>query len=475
MSLWNWDPFNEYLKNTHYGIEPSPLLPNQITSVSLGRRNDHKLILTIESPCLTAQSGKEIALGCVYINDARIELTSLVGSGGLVGVAQISANMDLIGDRNDSASTKYEIGSIEFKNNTSRVCTCVVEYVANLPTHLIWPTGFSQNKASSNARVYQGSPPLEFKSESKGELHSRTSVRIRVGSSDVILGKYEDKETEAKSPGYILYTGAPDDDERRKIRDCLSFALGLPLVYFGHSCFCAEGQLIEFKAVTPHTVSGRAWDIVSMPPAPITEQGGRTNLMCAELVERVVQGVYKYYDRYNLNVLPWRVWYAESAAYFMRPAYYGSLIEGIQKAYIDDEKNGVSHTVVDKSEYKRVRRTLERYLSRLKMNETAKGLFLNKLRSGNSAPQKIIAERFYSSLGLKLSDLENSAWNKRNDAAHGNSILPEETIKYIRHTKALKVMLNRIVLRITGGSDHYIDYYSIGYPVRLLPEPTPDD
>tara|TARA_R110000868_G_scaffold349834_1_gene611160 strand:- start:2859 stop:3497 length:639 start_codon:yes stop_codon:yes gene_type:complete len=212
-----------------------------------------------------------------------------------------------------------------------------------------------------------------------------------------------------------------------------------------------------------------------MPPAPITEQDGLTNLMCAELVERVVQGAYKNYDRYHLNVLPWRVWYAESAAYFMKPVYYASLIEGIQKAYIDDEQNNVSHTVVDKLEYKRIRKTLERYLSRLKIDGTAKDLLQNKLNNGNSAPQKVIAERFYSSLGLRLSDLENSAWSKRNDAVHGNPIPSEEKIKYIKHTKVLKVMLNRIVLCITGGSDKYIDYYSIGHPVRLLPEPIPDD
>ena len=472
MSLWNWDPFKEYLKNTHYNFEHNPLLPDNIKNKSILRGTDHQLILSIESP-QNIQLERNSAPGRIYINDSKIELTSPTGSGNLNGVMQISSTADLTDTHNSSTKTNYEVGSIEFKINTTQTCTYIVEYVANLPTHLIWPTGFSQNNASSKTRVYQGSPPLEFKTESVGEQHSRRSVRIRVGASDVILGQYEGKDTEVKSPGCILYTGAPDDDERRKIRHCLSFALGLPLVYFGHSYFCAEGMLIEFKAVTPHTVSGRAWDIPSMPPAPITTHGGRTNLMCANLFERVVQGLYEHYDRYNLSVLPWRVWYAESAAYFMRPAYFGALIEGIQNSYIEDENNGISHAIMDKSEYRRARRTLERYLSRSKIDETAKGFFLNKLRNGNSAPQKLVAERFYGSLGLKLGDLENSAWDKRNDAAHGNPILPENTIEYIRHTKVLKVMLNRIVLCITGGSDYYIDYYSENYPARLLPDPTP--
>jgi hypothetical protein len=50
-------------------------------------------------------------------------------------------------------------------------------------------------------------------------------------------------------PGYILYTLAPANDFRKKIRDCLSFSLGTYLAHLGHTTLCEDGSLSSFEAV----------------------------------------------------------------------------------------------------------------------------------------------------------------------------------------------------------------------------------
>jgi hypothetical protein len=158
----------------------------------------------------------------------------------------------------------------------------------------------------------------------------------------------------------------------------------------------------------------------------------------------------------------------------MKPAYYGAMIESIQKREIGKLDSKVSHTIIEKREYRQAMKVLSRFLEKQKIPSEAKALFLNKIQNGNMAPQRILADRFYSALGLSLGSQELSAWNRRNDAAHGNEQAPGTEIESFRSTKILRVILGRIVIRLINGSAHYIDYYTLTHPVRNLNEAIPE-
>lgn len=474
MSLWNWDPFEETLSKLFLTLEQSELLPDEINEFTLKRVRDHKLILTTKSPATCRVLQEEIPLGKIYKNEAYVTLKSPFGTGRLSGVYRSHSETNFLGSIKDSTTNLYELQSIEFLYQTKRSTTHTIDYVANIPSHYIWPSFFDEEIASTSSRTFLGDQPIIFQIQNKRKHASRKCLRLTINECDIVLGSIEQGSIEAERPGYILYAGSPDEITRRRIRDCLSFAFGAPLIHFGHACYCGEGNLTELVAITPQTVNGRAWDIAGTPPAPITELDGRSNLLSVKLIERVAQSLFEHMSKYNLEILPWRLWYAETAPYFMRPAYYGALIEGIQKSYINDSKNKICHSIIEKSKYKAARKLLERYLNKLKIDETSRRLFLEKLNNGNAAPQKIIAQRFYSNLNLALGNLEISAWNNRNDAAHGNEILEDKKITFIRETKILRVMLNRIVLCITNGSDTYFDYFTYSHPIRQLGDAIPD-
>ena len=212
-----------------------------------------------------------------------------------------------------------------------------------------------------------------------------------------------------------------------------------------------------------------------LPPAPITTSNGRSNELDKLLVQRIVQGFVNNSRKYNIAQIPWRLWHAEAAAYFMKPAYYGALIEGIQKEYFEDCKTNIDRTIVSKADFKRHKKFITKYISKVCSNESEIKILTDKLNNSNIAPQKVLAARFFSHLGLTVGTIESKAWNKRNDAAHGNGIAEEDIIDYIRNTKVLRIILNRIVLHLTEGSNFYTDDYTIGHAIRPLSASIPEE
>jgi hypothetical protein len=85
----------------------------------------------------------------------------------------------------------------------------------------------------------------------------------------------------------------------------------------------------------------------------------------------------------------------------------------------------------------------------------------------------VISEKLLSEIGVALSPLEMAAWKRRHVAAHGGELELDSVVPTIRETKLLKLILHRIVLKITGASDRYYDDYSIGHAVRKVTDPVP--
>lgn len=100
-------------------------------------------------------------------------------------------------------------------------------------------------------------------------------------------------------------------------------------------------------------------------------------------------------------------------------------------------------------------------------------IFNNKIDGINLAPQKVLLSRLMSTLELKLSNNESKVWKRRNDAAHGHETESEDIFHKIKDIRILRILLNRILLKIMQISDTYIDYCSVEArlpPVKKLEE-----
>ncbi len=173
--------------------------------------------------------------------------------------------------------------------------------------------------------------------------------------------------------------------------------------------------------------------------------------------------------------MSWSYWHAVCAPIHIAAVHYGASIEALQNSYIAHHGKNFKTSLIEKQEWWQFREESLKIVSNLNIDENEKRVLENKINSLNQTPQNIITERFLNSLGIKFSTLEHSAWQRRNNAAHGNQVESDDYISLIRELKILKIILHRVLLQIVDGSDYYLDYYSLGNPIRRIRECIPDE
>lgn len=460
--FWIWENVAKMVRAASGQLKPSVLLHRKIDDFSITRNESHRLTLTTISPRgVPDPIWPDRRLGEVHRVDDELEISSVHACGHLVGVSR-----ELIQSTGDIVTSTYNILRFDLKFHNESDAKYTFDWVSNTPLHYIWLGGHSTTTSKVTTKTFHGGTEVKLVAAEEAHGMGNQSVRLRLAGFDICLGvSHEVEGLDDIAPGFILYVGNPDTSVRETIRNSLSFALGSPLVYFGSSTFDVDFNPISIEAVTPHTMGGLAWNIQSQPPTPITDG---SHVIAPNLLEAVASAFIENNLSYDFKNILWRKWYADVAPYYMAPAYYGSLIESIQKAYTQNPESKVSSTIINKSAYRKNIKLISKYIAKQNIDIGAKALLQKKLENANSAPQKLVSQRFYESLDLVLGDLELKAWDRRNDAAHGNAIPEGGELGLIRETKILKVMLNRIMLRILKAGGVYVDYYSFDHPTKNL-------
>jgi len=472
MSIWKWDPFEEFLSQAPLQVSENEFGLGSDVSLTLKRDSEYKLELSASGPPRHSGIEQKLPLGTIYRNNSEILLKSCLGEICLHGVHHTQSKLNI--SHQSTTTDTFSIEKILFTADSPSLSEYTIEHIGNLPNRYIWPDNNDFSSRTEKILKFGSLPEFNISTSTTKNSCSYNCLHLKINDEDVIIGKVTNAPN-VKNAGFIFYRGHPPEQLRRLVRDGLSLVFGTPLIYFGFTSFTLRGAIISLEAVTPYTMGGRAWHLAGLPPAPITTSNGKTNQLDKTLVQRMMQGFVSHSEKYSIAQIPWRLWHAEAAAYFMKPAYYGALIEGIQKEYFEDAETSINRSIISKSAFKRHRKFIQKYLEKVCSSGPELKLFTDKLNSSNIAPQKILASRFFSHLGLSLGSLETEAWNKRNDAAHGNNIAEDDVIQHMRDTKILRIILNRILLHLTNGSDFYFDGYTIGHAVRQLSDPIPQD
>ena len=475
MDIWDKDPLNDFVKSFLVDLGASVEFPEKVNAFNIARDNESNIILHVFSHASDHPKRKDIPLGLVYNLDNSVELKGYIGSGELLGISGFSVNTAFSNNNSDTATeSKYTINQVNY-STTDLEIEYTVDQIANLPDHYLWSSSITDKISGQHERTFTGNSPIEITTSTPSTHNmSRTSARFELGGHSVVISTMKSSSIpKSRNPGYIYYSGHPSKEIREKIRASLSLTFGLPLVYFGSSFYTQNGGVVGFEAVSPSTVGGRAWRIVSQPFAPITV--GMSNMLDGELLQKNASSFFENYDSMDLRGFLFRLWYAEVSPTHMKAAYYGAMIESIQKREIEKLDSKISNTIIAKAEYRKTIKILSKFLQKQNIPLLAKELLSHKIQDGNKAPQRILAERFYSTLGLCLGPVELTAWLRRNDAAHGNEDLPGSEIRNYRSNKILRVILGRIILKLSGSSSNYIDYYTYGHPIRELSDAIPHD
>lgn len=418
---------------------------------------------------------KRHPIGTVRINDSKIVLKSPLLNNSIAtfsGVQCINTNLSNSKVQGWTLEEKCSIESIKVENTITEDPYVLIELICNMNlSQYLWPNGTSVEDIRSNLITYIGNEhTLILKDSSEFGGGSNKCCHIKVQNYNIYFGESEiDKLDKKHQTGFILYEGAPPEEMRDKIRDAISFLTGNNLLYLGYKVLGSNMQSLRIEHKSPNTMGGLFRK--HQQPIPLRLMGADSKYYFADsgTINSIVNKFVENYDRYDLKHISWLYWHAAIAPAHLRAVCFGAVLEYIQKKYTEVNPVLFESKLLDKETWKKISRPLLDVIKFAEdISESDKKVLNNKIGNLNITPQSILTKRFFSSLGLNLGDKEESAYSRRNDAAHGNRTPNDDYIGLIRESKILHILCNRVLIKILMLSDNYVDFYSINHPFREI-------
>lgn len=467
------ETFELLLNNGRFQITDCGPLCSPINSFEIKRDDKQRLFLTTRSDENSKKDKlrfPDLPAGTVHSNIASV----ILSNSDMTVVANGVMPFDQLTRQNPRAYEKTEkawVTSLEAIPEDVERANQLIEWVDNVDTAIYhWPHNLEEKLETIAVRTLSGGaePLTQRANERTSSL--RGCLWLNIAGNDVYIAPFQNHKRERPSgPGFILYKKFPCEDIRRKIRECLSFAFGLPLVYLGYTLLSEEFKFVGFKAVTPYIINERAYSLPALPPAPVGSK--YANLIDPNVFSKTVNSLFAHYDELNFQHVSWIYWHAVCSPMHTQPVQFGAGIEALQAAYGELDKPQYKTTLLDKPKAKHLRKEFLKIVDAMITEDTKeKEEFKKNISNLNTASQGVQNERFFASLSLDMGDKENNAWQRRNNAAHGNTTKPGDSIELIRDIHLLKNIFHRIVISMTEASNQYIDCYSPKFPIRQLRE-----
>lgn len=474
MTAWEWESFDSILAGPGFRVvDPGPL-EAPVLSYTLVRDDNRELILETLAVGKTSNKAIEHPPGTVRRATETVGFESEFGPKAVAfGPIRRNRNITHNAEGRTECREAWSVQRLEVAVREDGEPAYIIDWLENLNQAGIWmgelietesSTPKSRTIGSGESRVVLKSGGPGPGSSSNGALHMEVGgVRLFV-CAELHMPK-------RIRPGYIVYQGAPDTEVRKRIRNVIAFCLGNGLVYLGSTVLDAEAQLLSTTAVSGNPFGDRIFWPAS-PPAPL---GTRyVNEVNQQILGRMAAAIYDHYDELDFGTLSWAYWHAACAPVHVAAGHFGAAIEGLQSAYAKSHPDPSRNKLItDKGKAQSAVKAMSEAIADVALDDATRKRLETKIANINSASGALVSERVMAELDLELGPDERAAWLRRNDAAHGKPPAEDEVIQLIRDTKLLRLILNRMVLRIAKASPTYIDDYNVGHATRSISQPVP--
>lgn len=476
LNPWRWEPIDALFGLARVTLNKAgPLLtPAHAMKIQRNERRELRLVLFLDMDAST--SVEPLPPGTVHPADGQVDFTSERGFSGVIdGVVAGSTSRTTNAKLRTTSLTQEAICSqVKVEIAGDGVPKHTIEWIDNFQAGSFMWSGSVVEETTDRSTVTfgRGEKAIVLGNNGKDFSSRFTGVELSIGGWELYLADTDCSYPGVRAPGCIVYRGAPNEAVRRKIRDCLSFALGHHLVYLGNATLDETDNLKSVLLVDGSIMEERVFDLPPMPPAPLWVRYQRE--VDPARLSRLVNGLYQQSETLNFQRLSWQYWHAAVAPAHAAAAHFGAVVEALREAYKDAYSTQFRTRIIsDKVKWEQLRKKLlDAVDASLLGEETDIALIKNKLNNLNAMPPSRVSEQVFGMLGLEVSTTEQGAWKGRNAAAHGGSVAGD-TVNTIKNVKLLRILFHRLLLKMTNGSDAYCDYHTVGHPTRKLEEPVP--
>ncbi len=283
------------------------------------------------------------------------------------------------------------------------------------------------------------------------------------------------------NPGFVEYqeydSSNLNEDHRRSIILGLSFIFGRELGWVGSTKYSNEWNPIEYLAQSMFLAGGvEALEKLNMPPAPLFLDNAKSQLFPDEnKINRLLNSFLSNLDPLNLNHPIWLAWEANVAPLDNQATLLGAAIESIRTSFWESQEGKPGSLLIETSQWKKIKeQLLDAYseaISGYEPKNDEHNIVRRKIEQLNQKSSNMQYDDFFYEINLPIDEVEKKALRERNRPAHGYRYSPEQYKSLNSNVRALRTLLNRIILKLIGGSDHYYDYSTYGFPIRSIDDP----
>lgn len=260
------------------------------------------------------------------------------------------------------------------------------------------------------------------------------------------------------------YGRIPSIEERKQIRDYLSFFIGKRLIYVGESSFDKNGNQIGFIMEYPRTLG---FDIKkecsSGAMVPIrNDVGSLDNYFAA--VQKYIEPFCNLYEKLDFDSFFSAYWYAKEVLQPMNLPIMSAALENLKRRWYEEVELNSETVLMNKKDFaKRIKPIKElvgtqfagtEYIDRLK----------NAVANMNRMSVSEQLTHFFEGIDMVVGKEEKKALQARNFSVHGSYGSNVDYEKQFMTSHIYECMLVRVILKLLKYEGNYIDYGILGYP-----------
>ncbi len=378
----------------------------------------------------------------------------------------------------DKTNYKLSCYRIEGKSTTNKP-SVIKEWVLNGSQSGLFFCGNSNFEYKVEGSVFGSYGDMEFpvkESLEEQEYYGRfIHIKYKDTAFDIhfVGDKYGPSWSTNLSISYFeKYGRIPSIDERKQIRDYLSFFIGKRLIYVGESSFDENGNKIGFIMEYPHTYG---FDIkkvcASGAKAPIRNDWSYLNDYF-NIVQGYIEPFSELYNKLDFESLFSAYWYAKEIARPMDLPILSGALENLKRRWYEEVELNPETLLMNKKEFaKRVKPIKELVQTQFDGTDYVERM----KRSVEGMNRMTVNEQlthFFEGVDMAIGDLERKALKARNFSAHGSFGRSDTDYQeQYMMSQVYDCIIVRLVLKLLKYDGKYIDYGTIGYPEKNINSP----
>lgn len=267
--------------------------------------------------------------------------------------------------------------------------------------------------------------------------------------------------------GYI-----PNEEERIRISNFVSFILGKQLLCIGRYECDAQMTMLNGEFNNAKSFGYELKKLCTFPAKPPVEYGEYKNRYhFINTLESLLPKYLEQYETYQFVEIFDYYWYARMLSIEVNLPLAATVLERIMRSWYSSTGSKTKGVLIAKREFEKLTTKLIEEIE-LKLGEYQyKDNIVNRINGCYNMGVRERFDIFFEEIQLSVGEMERKAMKARNIMSHGGKTREQEDVQNdILVNEAYFVLINRVIMKILKYKGDYIDYSTIGYPIRNIDE-----